>query len=386
MATRTVVAKRDLTGLAPPREPIPGAITYEQAPWYSGSWWWWPIATKVSTVHACVRLIAHQCSVMPAAVMRDNERVPDQPGWLRNPAPGAYSYVGDAWEAIVVSLLMRGNAYMVSTGVGSNGFPLGWVVANPDTIAPERSTTGRLSYRWGTEVLAPDDVAHVRWIVVPGSDLGLSPLEGCATNLASAAAMARYSSDLATNGAMPYGVLQTEQRLSPKQATDLSGQFAATGGARRGVLVLDSGLTYQQLQLSPKDMALLELQQFDARAICSVFGVQPWLVNVPTADGLTYNTAKGQLEALLYLTLDPVLAKVEGVLSQHFLPGDRVLRFNRDRFTVPSFTDRITAYAAAIAAGIYSTDEVRAMEGLPAATELTAPVPVVDTGAETMVA
>jgi phage portal protein BeeE len=113
-------------------------------------------------------------------------------------------------------------------------------------------------------------------------------------------------------------------------------------------------------------MALLEVLEYNARAICSVFGVQPWLVNVPTTDGLTYSTAQAQMGALLSLCLDPVLAKLEGTLSYKFLPGDRSLRFNRDRFTINTATERMQAHAIAIGAGIYSADEARAMENLPA--------------------
>src|SRR5262245_45439267 len=150
MATRTVIHRSGVesflngeTGLAPPRTPIPGAITYEQAPWYASGWsWWTSLAGKVATVAACVRLIAHQCSVMSAGVMRDGDRVEDQPGWIRNPAPGAYEYLGDAVEAAVVSLLMRGNAYLIATDMGSNGYPLGWVVANPDAVNVERDRVG----------------------------------------------------------------------------------------------------------------------------------------------------------------------------------------------------------------------------------------------------
>ena len=373
MPKHTAVKQRANVGLAPPDSPIPGAITYEQAPAFAtgAGWWLWnPLnrQARVAVVMACVRLICHQCSVLPAYVRREGLRVPDQPGWLTNPAPTVYGYLGDAVESALVSLLMRGNAYLIATGFGSNGYPLGWVVANPDTVSIERDyETGRLLYRWGTNLLTESDVAHIKWLEVPGSPYGASPLEGAWANLLAADAMAAYSSELAISGAMPFGLLTTEQRLQKGQAMQLRDQFTETGSSRKGLLVLDSGLSYTQLSLSPKDMMLLEAQEWNARALCSVFGVPPSLVNIPNSDGLTYSTVKMQTESLLSFCLDPVLTKFEGVVSYRFLPGDRMLHFNRDRFTLPSYTERMTAHSTAIAAGIYTAAEARAMEGLPPA-------------------
>ncbi len=369
----------DERGLAPPREPIPGAITYEQAPWYAAganSWWLWnPLnrAGKVAVVMACVRLIAHQVSTLPAAVMRGRERLEDQPGWLRNPAPSVYGWFGAAMEAACVSLLMRGNAYLVATAFGSNSYPLGWMVANPDTITIQRTDSGRLQYKWGQNLLDETQVAHIKWLEVPGSEYGISALEGAYLNLLSADAMATYAADLATSGAMPFGLLSTEQRLAKGQATELRDQFHQTGTTRKGLLVLDSGLTYSQLQLSPKDMLLLEAQEWNARALCSVYGVPPSLVNIPSSDGLTYSTVRMQQEALLSFCLDPVLAKFEGVISYTFLPGHQALLFNRDRFTLASASERMNTHATAIAAGIYTAEEARRFEGMPAAGSEPAP-------------
>lgn len=378
MAKRTAVHARAEIGLAPPQEPIPGAITYEQVPIYAanGAWWWWNSPTRIAVVGACVRLIGHQISTLPAAVFRDHVKVPDQPGWVRNPAPSAYDWLGDAVEAIVVSLLLRGNAYVMSTGTGSNDYPLGWVVANPDTVTIERRA-GRKVYKWGSEItMAEDEVTHIRWLVAPESDYGLAPLSSAINEVISAAALTKYGADMAVNGAMPFGVLTTDQRLKLNQASQLGEQWATTGANRRGVLVLDSGLSYEQLQLSPRDMALLEILEWDDRAICSVFGVPPWLVNVPMADGLTYSTVQGQTLALLSFTLDPILTKIEGALSYKFLPGDRVLKFDREKFVRPPTTERMTAHATAISAGIYSADEAREMEGMPPRTEPLPPPPV----------
>lgn len=366
MAKRTTITKREL-GLAPPREPIPGAITYEQIPIYAtNQWWWgWNGPARVAVVGACVRLIAHQISVLPSVVRKEGWPVSDQPGWLRNPAPSVYDWFGDAVEAAVVSLLLRGNSYLVATEIGSNDYPLGWLVANPDAVTIYRDKGGRKRYKWGEIELADDEVCHIRWLVVPESDYGIGPLSAALNEVLAASSLSQYGSDLAQSGAMPFGVLTTEQRLKAEQAKALRDQWHSTGSTRKGVLVLDSGLSYEQLQLSPRDMALLEVLEYNARAICSVFGVPPWLVNIPSTDGLTYSTVQGQAMALLSFTLDPILAKIEGALSYKFLPGDRKLIFDRDRFIRPSPQERMTAHATAIGAGIYTAEEARAMENLP---------------------
>ena len=80
--------------------------------------------------------------------------------------------------------------------------------------------------------------------------------------------------------------------MSPEQAANLRDDWvAATGREPRLPGVLTGGVRLETTQLSPKEMALIEIAQYTDSKIAVLLGVPPPLVGLPTAgDSLTYNT------------------------------------------------------------------------------------------------
>jgi HK97 family phage portal protein len=202
-------------------------------------------------------------------------------------------------------------------------------------------------------------------VTLAGWPEGLSPLSAAAGNLRSAAAYEQYGANLAEGGGIPWGVLSTDQRLSARQARLAREQYREQRSDLSGdPVVLGMGLSLDMLNLSPRDMALLDLRVFDEQRIASVQGVPPWLVGLPQPEGMTYANAMA-LFSFHWRRLRPIAKRMTNALSSWALPRGRRCSLNAGDYVQPDLGERTTAYAAMNAAGALTDDEWRALENLP---------------------
>ncbi len=112
---------------------------------------------------------------------------------------------------------------------------------------------------------------------------GLSPMISAAFPIESVNDSLRWNKNLIKNGANPNGAFSTEQELNNDQFDRLQGQieqnFVGAENAGRPLL-LEAGLKYQALSMSPKDMDFINSLKQNSRMICTVYGTPPQLVGV----------------------------------------------------------------------------------------------------------
>jgi HK97 family phage portal protein len=355
-------------------------------PWHNAGWVpWWdgtaPGNERVAVVYSCVDRVASALSSMPLVETKDSmPQLPRQ--WMRNPNPQRYTHIGEAIDEVVWSLLLRGNAYLyVTARYADDGYPAEWVVLDPAQVQWEhdyqwwddyRQVGGRGGYRidfaepeyqYRTGDARRDNLLHLRHRSKPGSPMGVSPLEAAFNNMASLEDMERLAGKLARHSGLPtQGLLTTDQDITEATAQRWKEKWQTRGDG--DVAVLGAGLRYESLTLNPKDLAMLELREFDSRTIAGVFGVPPNMVGVAAADGLTYSTVQGNADGFWRNTLRPIASNIGRGLSR-WLPAYHHVMFDADDYTQPQFADRMQAYATALGADIFDLDEIRAREQLP---------------------
>ena len=185
-------------------------------------------------------------------------------------------------------------------------------------------------------------------------------------------AAAKWNRALLNNAARPSGavtyqpgdgsVLSAEQyaRLKAEMETG----FAGAANAGRPML-LEGGLSWQAMSLTPAEMDFARARDTAAREIALAFGVPPLLLGLP--GDATYANYKEANIALWRLTLLPLTARILSALSahlQHWWPG---LVVSVDRDAVPALSeDRERLWAQVSAAAFLSDAEKRALLGLEA--------------------
>lgn len=335
------------------------------------------ITKRVSTVFAAIDKQARILSTMPPYRTRDG-RVVSSLAWMRNPQPDVYTDWTEAFRQIVYSYLGAGEVFLWATSrFQESGRVASFIMLNPAWVHVDIRGNVR-TYRLNEDDITAD-VLHIRYASWPGDAHGHGPLEAAARSMFGAAALEQYQADLSSRGGIPWGVITVPGRLTAEQASDMRWQYvSARAGARAAPAVFSGGATLSPLNVSPRDMALLELRQFDEARIAVLLGVPPFLLALPTgADSLTYSTTESFYDFHWRSSLRPLAQELTGAIGRWaLLNPDEALELNRDEYTRPAFGDRVSAYAALH--GIVETgpdgverraitiDEIRAAERLDA--------------------
>lgn len=271
-------------------------------------------------VFRAVNLVARAVSSLPVRLRKGGQIIDRHPALdlLAAPHPERdhtafiYQLVGD--------YLIAGNAYILAAG--PKGQPPGelWPL-RPDTVTPIPGAAGLVqgySYRAeGAQRRYPAaSVLHWKTYNPLSAWLGMAPLSAAATAVDQHNAGSRWNLALIQNGGTPSGVLyqdDADNPLSPEQFAALRDQVDArhTGPDNAGrPLLLEGGLKWQSMGMTPKDLDWLAAQHMSAREIALAFGVPPQLLGIP--DSQTY---ANYAEARLSLWEDTVLPMAQELIS-----------------------------------------------------------------------
>jgi HK97 family phage portal protein len=188
------------------------------------------------------------------------------------------------------------------------------------------------------EAVSP--ILHLRLFNPTDDHYGLSPLEAAAASIDIHNSAAAWNKALLDNAARPSGALVYtgtggEGNLSEDQFERLKRELEESyqGKANAGrPLVLEGGLDWKPLSMSPKDMEHIEAKHEAAREIALAFGVPPMLLGIP-GDNTFANYAEANRTFWRQAVL-PLVARTAEALSQWLGAGfgeELQLGFDVDR-------------------------------------------------------
>ena len=253
-------------------------------------------------------------------------------------------------ERIAAAVLLHGNAYL-RVMTDSYGAPRELLLLWPERVSIATDDNGYPAayvHRGGGNAvrIAARDALYRRQMVHicslnPESDLyGLGCLEAATPAASIHNRASRWNKALLDNAARPSGALSYEPAdgasLSNEQFERLRSQvedhFSGSANAGRPLL-LDGGLKWLPMALTPADMDFVALKESAARDIALAFGVPPVLVGLP--GDATYANAREAGRALIRHTVLPmaerILAELAEVLGDWLGPVE--LRIDKDVIT-----------------------------------------------------
>jgi HK97 family phage portal protein len=298
---------------------------------------------RVSTVFGAIDLNASILSTMAPYRLQSTQVIDSLP-WMRNPQPEVYTGWSEAFKQLVFSF-MNGEAFLWSTGRYADGTVRNWVVLNPAWIEVDMVGQMRRYMMGGLDISA--DVLHLRYASWPGDAHGHGPLEALVWNLFGATALERYQAQLATRGGIPWGVLTAPGNLNQTQAQTLRDNFVQARLSSMGApAVMSGGVTMAPFTISPRDMALLELRQFDEARIATLLGVPPTLLGLPTGESsLVYQNVEAIYDFHWRAYLRPKAATIMEAISGWALTGPQTVELNRDEYVRPAFAERVAGWS-----------------------------------------
>lgn len=325
-------------------------------------------AMQVSAVWACVRLLADTISMMPVGefTMRNGVRVPLPPSPILV-TPSADATVNEWIYMQLVSLLLRGNAIGRIVRRDPLGYPVQIEWLHPDHVNISTDSAGNLVYTADGKQIASEDIYHTRAFRMPGSRLGLSPIQYAARAINTEAAVAQFAYDYFRDGAHPSAVLSSDASFTQAQAKTIKERFLAAVNGREPA-VLSGGLTYSAIQVNPEESQFLETQRYGVAQIARIFGVPPEMIAGEASNSMTYaNVEQRGIDFLTY-SVQPWLSKLESSLAT-LLPGKRHVRFDTTALTRTDFLTLMQGTAIGIASKQTTPDEARALRDEPPLTD-----------------
>ncbi|HEY8577638.1 MAG TPA: phage portal protein [Devosia sp.] len=328
-------------------------------------------------VYRCVRLIAETANRVPLVVSEGGQRVDEHPLGALLARPNGRQSGGELLEAVFAYLQTAGNAYLQAGVVegevkalfslrpdrmkvvaGSDGWPVGYDY-----------TAGGRTVRLRQDGEPLPQVLHLALFHPLDDHYGMAPLEAAQTSMDIHNAASAWNKALLDNAARPSGALVysaggqslTEDQFS-RLKSELEENFSGSANAGRPML-LEGGLDWKALSLSPRDMDFIETRHAAARDIALAFGVPPMLLGIP-GDNTYANLAEAN-RALWRQTLIPLVVRVAEELSNWLSPAFGGATIQPDFDGVEALAeDRAALWARVGAAEFLSDAEKRAMLGV----------------------
>ena len=328
--------------------------------------------------HSAIKRISAAVASIRYKVRVGNEVLTDHPmlDILSRPNPAQSGY--DWWETRIGYLMLSGNIYDEAAVSGRKLIEL-WPL-RPDrmTIRPSRTGLARgYTYKVGQKEVefAADPITgaslinHTKLFNPLDDYYGMSPIEAAAYGIDQHNEGVHWIQSLLQNSARPSGalVVPPDQAMSDQEYKNLKHEienlYSGASNAGRPML-LENGLDWKQMGMSPVDMEILKAREMAARDISLAFGVPPLLLNIPGD-----NTYSNYREARLGFYEDTVIplvhsqiAALNRFLSPYF-PGATLLI---DMDSIEAVAEkRMKQWAMADASDDITLNESRKMKGLP---------------------
>ena len=283
-------------------------------------------------------------------------------------------------ETLACHLLLHGNAY-VQLMVGADGMPAELFALRPERVSVEADARGwpaAYLYRVGESVtrLSPEDgagrpsVLHLKALHPLDDHYGLGCVGAAAGPVAIHNAASVWNKALLDNAARPSGAMVYEPGdgsvLSPDQfervKREMEVAFAGAANAGRPML-LEGGLRWQAMSLTPAEMDFVGLKAAAAREIALAFGVPPMLMGPPGDN--SYANYREANKALWRQTILPLVAKIGAGLGQGLAGWWPGLRIEADLDGVAALSDeRAALWDRVVAADFLTGEEKRALLGI----------------------
>ena len=340
-------------------------------------------AMQMTAVYSCVRILSEAVASLPLHFYEYREdgskvKATDHPLYFLlhdepNPEMSSYTFR----EVLMTHLLLWGNAYsqIIRNGKGEVValYPL-----MPDRMTVDRDEKGKIYYKYQmtsddaqtmkgqTVVLKSTDVLHIPGLGFDGL-VGYSPIAMAKNAIGMAIACEEFGAKFFANGAAPSGVLEHPGTLKdPSRVRESWTQtFGGSSNANK-VAVLEEGMKYTPISISPEQAQFLETRKFQINEIARIFRVPPHMVGDLEKSSFS-NIEQQSLEFVKY-TLDPWVSRWEQAMVRSLLSAEDkkkyFIKFNVDGLLRGDYQSRMNGYAVGRQNGWLSANDIRELENL----------------------
>ena len=285
-------------------------------------------------VYRSVRMVAEAAASVPLLLYEGDQEITEHPLLDLLARPNPVSSTPDLLEAWYGFLLVSGNAYLEAVAIGGTVRELHALRPDRMKVVPgpegwpeafEYTADGRSVRFAGEAVSGVRPILHVKLFHPVNDHYGMSPIEAAANAIDIHNTASRWNKALLDNSARPSGALVYTSRdgnLSPEQFERLKSELEQNfqGAAHAGrPLLLEGGLDWKSMSLTPKDMDFIEAKHVAAREIALAIGVPPMLLAIPGDN--TYSNYQEASRTFWRTTVLPLVNRTAKALSAWLAPA-----------------------------------------------------------------
>ena len=334
-------------------------------------------ALKISTVYACVKVISETIASLPLNLLKeltngDSEKAKQHPLYtILKDVPNSEMSSFTFREMLMTNLLLWGNAYALikrnKNGEITELYPL----KSKNMVVERDAVSNNIKYTYTnnrgiTKTYSPKQIFHIPAFSFDGI-IGVSPITYAREAMGLALATEEFGARFFGNGARPGGVLEHPGVLKDPEKLRESWNKVYQGTANsHKVAVLEEGMKYHEIVMSPEDSQFLQTRSFQIAEICRIFRVPPHMVGDLSRS--TFSNIEHQSIDFVVHTIRPWLVRWEQAIARALLNEEErtiyYAKFNVDGLMRGDFVTRMNGYAIARQNGWMSANEIRALENM----------------------
>ena len=326
-------------------------------------------------VYACVRLLSGPPATLPLHIKRridarTREDASDSDLWLLlNRAPNDWMKPHQFKRMLMAHVLLRGNACCLK--VMSRGRIIALLPLDPERTEIKQNDDLSLRFEYtrkngGKSIFTQKEIFHLYGLTLNGYS-GVTPITYARETIGLAMAQEDHGAKTFKNGARVSGTMEHPGKLSPEAFARLKASIDEfrSGGAQEGKdILLEEGMKYSRVSMTSQDAQWIDSRKLSRSDIAMFFGVPPSMIGDNSGSDSNWGTGLEQkANGFVTFTLEDYLTMWEEGITID-LNSDPTLyaRFTRAALVKGDIKTRWDSYVKGLQWGVWSPNEVRALE------------------------
>ena len=332
-------------------------------------------ALKLSAVYACIRILAESCGSLPLMLYRRDgsgrkERAYNHGLYhLIHDAPNPFMDSITFFELMVGHCALRGNSFAKIERDGRGDVTAIYPLLPQNMSVKIENNTLIYDYSSSTYQarLRPYEVLHLKGLSFDGI-IGMSPISTMREVIGRCQAVNEYANRYFSNDARPNGILTHPNVLSETALQTLKNSWKSnfSGENRHSTAILEEGMKFESVGLSPQDSQLIDAQKFSVIDVARAFRIPPNLLQ--DHERSTYSNVTEQNRSFVIHTMLPWLKRIEQACNRTLLTESErksyYFEHKLDNLLRGDQKTRYECYEIGLKNGFLSKNDVRNFENM----------------------
>lgn len=284
--------------------------------------------------------------------------------YLLSTEPNDLMTAFDFWKINVLSVILKGDGFSEIIRNQTTGFEESYVFLDYDDVKVFLQGN-KLFYKYKGRVIPSENMLHFKGFTQTGLR-GESVIRFAAKQLGVTLDAQAYSQDLYKDRGLGYGVIEADMPIVPGNKKQIEDAFALKMSAKNKfkVPVLDEGMKYKSISITPAEAEFLETNKFAVVECCRWLNINPHKIKDLTAG--TYSNIYQQSIEHVQDSILPWVIKMEQEVARKSFEKDsnKSFKMNINSLLRGDLEGKRNYYTSMVYAGIMTRNEVRNLEEL----------------------